>query len=314
MVYKWPEVSQCWFRAEDSMAARASNETLGFEHVVVVSAGLSWRLEGLYDAAAFTGLKVTVPKQPAWMDAEINVFRRKLTSLSTKNGHVKEEYGIGPGQARCWLGHLNAIKHVIKNQWKTALIMEDDADWDIEIKNQMRLVAPMIQELTNSTSFSDSPYGDSWDILWLGHGGDAIDFEDGRFKLAYDGTLPESTIYRHVYGGRSFYPPQLRAVHYSIAPFCTFAYAVTQAAALKMYALSRGGQEKIITLAMHRWCSQGLLRCVTVNPELFHHHQKAGEIASQIAVAEGWDALSAPPGATYTANILYSARCNIVSL
>ncbi|KAJ3477910.1 hypothetical protein NLG97_g8710 [Lecanicillium saksenae] len=77
-----------------------------------------------------------------------------------------------------------------------------------------------------------------------------------------------------------------------------------------MYALSRGGRDEIITLALHKWCREGRLRCVTVNPELFHHHQKVGQVASQIAVAEGWTHKAAPAGATYTANIRYSARCN----
>lgn len=275
-----------------------------------MSAGASWRTDGLLEAAALTGLNFTVPQQPTWTDAEVNVFRRKKPSRSTKKVPSLQEYGIGPGQARCWLGHLNALKHVITNKWTSALIMEDDVDWDVRIKDQMRLVAPLIRELTSSAKGSTSPYGDSWDVLWLGHSGDPIDFNDERYKLAFDETLPESTIYRHVYGGRSYFPPQLRAVHYSVAPFCTFAYGVTQASALKMYALSRGGKDEIITLAMHKWCSQGLLRCVTVNPELFHHHQRAGKSASQIATVEGWKEKSAPANRTYTANIGHSARCN----
>ncbi len=188
--------------------------------------------------------------------------------------------------------------------------MEDDADWDIKIKEQMQLVAPMLKALTNAPGRSHSPYGDAWDLLWLGHSGDPIDFGEGRFRAALDPTLPESTIYRHVYGGRSYYPPQLRVVHHSVAPLCTFAYAVTQASALKMYAMSRGGQDDIITMTLRRWCTTGQLRCLTVNPELFHHHQKAGEVTSQIAVVEGWHGRAAAPVRTYTPNIRYSARCN----
>jgi hypothetical protein len=276
----------------------------------VVTTGTSWRLSGLHTAATFTGLNLTAPKQPDWTEEEVNVFRRKKKTPSASSARREEVYGIGPGQARCWLGHLNALRNVIANGWATALIMEDDADWDIKIKEQMKLVAPMIKELTNATRSSNSPYGDSWDLLWLGHAGDPIDFKDGNYVATMDQTLPESTIYRHVYGGRSYFPPQLRVVHYSIAPLCTFAYAVTQAAALKMYALSRGGQDRIITMNMRKWCTQGTLRCVTVNPELFHHHKKAGEVASQIAIVEGWDGRAAPAELTYTANIRYSARCN----
>lgn len=281
-----------------------------FEQLVVVTTGPSWRLSGLQTAAAFTGLNLAAPKQPDWSEEEVNVFRQKKKSSSVGSARHKNEYGIGPGQARCWLGHLNALRYVLENGWATALIMEDDADWDINLKEQMQLVAPMIRELTTATSNSSSPYGDSWDILWLGHSGDPIDFKEGRFKATIDQTLPESTIYRHVYGGRSYFPPKLRVVHYSVAPLCTFAYAVTRAAALKIYALSRGGQDRIITMMLRKWCTHGMLRCVTVNPELFHHHKRADEVASHIAMVEGWTERAAPAELTYTANIRYSARCN----
>lgn len=284
-----------------------------FERLVVVTTGPSWRLSGLLSAANLTGLDLTAPKQPAWTEEEINIFRQKKRYRPTESSLAEDAYGIGPGQAGCWLGHLNAMKTVAQNGWATALIMEDDVDWDIKIKEQMQLVAPMLKALTNAASDSHSPYGDSWDLLWLGHSGDPIDFGVGRFQLTMDRTLPDSTIYRHVYGGGSYYPPQLRAVHYSVAPLCTFAYAVTHAAALKMYALSRGGHDKIITMSLRKWCTHGQLRCITVNPEVFHHHQKAGEVASQIAVVEGWHKKAAAPALTYTPNIRYSARCNINS-
>ncbi len=93
-----------------------------------------------------------------------------------------------------------------------------------------------------------------------------------------------------------------------------YAYAVTVEGALKMYQEMVGGARDIITVYLRAWCESGLLRCVTVFPELFHHHKKAGEIASEIAVQEGWDDLAAPVAHGYTANIRYSARCNSKSL
>lgn len=264
----------------------------------------------MHEAASRTGLNLTAPIQPDWTKEEVDVFRQKKRYVTVKKSSDKIAYGIGPGQARCWLGHLNALRNVLENGWSTALIMEDDVDWDVKIKDQMPLIAPMVKALTKASANSHSPYGDEWDVLWLGHSGDPIDFGEGRFKAEMDPTLPESTIYRHVYGGGSYYPPQLRAVHYAVAPLCTFAYAVTRTAALKMYALSRGGQDRIITMMLRKWCSHGQLRCITVNPELFHHHQKAGEFASQIAVVEGWEDKAAAPVMSYTPNIRHSARCN----
>lgn len=272
---------------------------------MVVSPGPSWRVNDLVPVAAHTGLELTIPKQPLWTQEEVNIFRQANASNTSKNTS-----SIGPGQARCWMGHMNALKHILLHNWTTALVVEDDVDWDISIKKQMEIVGPMIRKLTNATNTSKSPFGDNWDLLWLGHCGDGIDFRNGRHEISIDRSLPESTVYHNVYGHPTYFPPQLRIVHHTVGPSCTFAYAVTLQAASKMYAGSRGGSTTIITTEMRRWCETGWLRCLTINPELFHHHKKAGEISSQIALQEGWDDLAASPERSFTPNIRYSARCN----
>ena len=106
---------------------------------------------------------------------------------------------------------------MIEQNVTSALVLEDDADWDIRIKSQMRDFAKasrlLVQPLPGtSTQFLDptypqpkgdqrpqnfdvrtdvtgepstSPYGDidRWDILWLGHCG-------GRFPRASDQNVP----------------------------------------------------------------------------------------------------------------------------
>ncbi|KAK9445210.1 uncharacterized protein VB005_00318 [Metarhizium brunneum] len=168
----------------------------------------------------------------------------------------------------------------------------------------------MIKHVTGAGKDTSSPYGDSWDLLWVGHCGDEVDYTHDNVSSAFDDTLPDTTLYRGVYGDYTYFPPHLRLVHDSMWPICTFAYAITRDAALRMYGLAKGGAQRVITVEMREWCLNGTLRCVTVNPELFHHHKKAGEIASQIAVVEGWDDRAAAPNIGYTANIRYSARCN----
>lgn len=104
-----------------------------------------------------------------------------------------------------------------ENNITTALILEDDSDWDVRIKSQMRNFArasrlllqplpgnvdqfldptyPQPSEGDSSTNFdvdnfattrpTSSPYGDieRWDILWLGHCG-------CRFPADYDRNVP----------------------------------------------------------------------------------------------------------------------------
>jgi hypothetical protein len=127
----------------------------------------------------------------------------------------------------------------------------------------------------------------------------------------FDNTLPEDTAYRENTGEYiSLNPePHRRVIHISEGPICTYAYAVTLSTARKIYEYARGGVDDIITVYLRRWCQAGFLVCVTVNPELFHHHKKAGKRSSEIAAWEGWEALSAPSEVEYTANIRYSARC-----
>ena len=196
------------------------------------------------------------------------------------------------------------------HQWATALILEDDVDWDVAIKEQITLLTPLIRQITNSSEADSrrSPYGDSWDLLWLGHCGETTPSSGVLSVMDY--TLPESALYRQVYGQYIYRSPQLRTIQRPVWPICPFAYAVTAEAALKIYGLASGGMDRIITMDLRDWCRSGVLRCASVNPELFHHHKEAGQRSSEIAKVEGWEDQSAPETVSFTANIRYSARCN----
>lgn len=200
---------------------------------------------------------------------------------------------------------------MITHQYSSALILEDDVDWDINIKQQLTLIAPQIRALTNSTANEGlKPYGEKWDLLWLGHCGDAIP-SSGAISI-FDQTLPQSAKYRENDGTYiTLTPkPQTRYIHTSQTPFCTYGYAVTNSAAQKILRLSKKGTRDIITTELRAWCQSGELRCVTVNPELFHHHKSKGRVSSEIAVVEGWKEMAGAAKVDFTANIKYSARCN----
>jgi hypothetical protein len=260
-------------------------------------------MDGLLEAAARTEIQVEVPLQPAWTTKEVDIFR----GLDVKDRNSS----LGPGQAKCWLGHLNLLHEMLLQEWATVLVMEDDVDWDLAIKYQLSMVAPMIRQVTNSSDTTGqwSPYGNEWDLLWLGHCGELTP-KTGTVLTQFDETLPTSPLYRETYGDYTYFPPQLRLVHRSRWPLCTYAYAVTALGARKIYQRAVGGLDRIITTELRQWCEAGVLRCVTVNPELFHHHKEAGRPSSEIARQEGWDDLAAPEKIAYTANIRYSARCN----
>lgn len=66
------------------------------------------------------------------------------------------------------------ILSVIENSYSTALIMEDDADWDVSIKKQLTEFARGLHALQGKDQSSQSgfsvnaPYGTNWDVLWIG--------------------------------------------------------------------------------------------------------------------------------------------------
>ena len=120
---------------------------------------------------------------------------------------------------------------IVEGNITSALILEDDIDWDIRIKSQMTEFArasrlliqplpetfdqfldptyPMPTEEQGYTDFLldeysvsepiDSPYGDlgRWDLLWLGHCGcrfpraSDLNAQLGRIVIANDSTVPE---------------------------------------------------------------------------------------------------------------------------
>jgi hypothetical protein len=125
---------------------------------------------------------------------------------------------------------MNALRAVIQQNLSTALILEDDADWDIRIKSQLSEFSVAARELPQllteierqqpgskheklsaaetakhssipHTSFlegsipKDGGYGRDWDLLWLGHCGahlpPASPHHPNRITFSNDGTVPE---------------------------------------------------------------------------------------------------------------------------
>lgn len=156
-----PEQQLVRVPADESTPTASKAARLGFDEILVVTAGFhDWRAQGLKAAAERTGLAVTFLQQPSWTDKQKKAFHR---------GDKYESWSI-PGSTGCWLGHLHALKHFLSTKQTTALILEDDADWDVEIKNQVIRAQDFLRKLTEPAA--DSLWGTEWDVLYLGHCGD----------------------------------------------------------------------------------------------------------------------------------------------
>ncbi|KAK9311540.1 hypothetical protein V1522DRAFT_417586 [Lipomyces starkeyi] len=71
-----------------------------------------------------------------------------------------------------WRSHMNTFKYIIDNKIETALIIEDDVDWDINIKAQLTAFAQALRTSRLRRPFTDeelerAPYGLDWDIMHL---------------------------------------------------------------------------------------------------------------------------------------------------
>jgi len=146
-----------------------SNGTLGFEKIYAI--GLSDRTDrrdSMEVAADVSGLKIE------WMDGVTpNDMPQKTIPPAYKLDKVL------PGVIGCWRSHMNVIREIVRNKVSSALIFEDDADWDLRIVEQMQDFAGATKSLLQKGNqvndvqrpISKSPYGEGWDILWIGHCG-----------------------------------------------------------------------------------------------------------------------------------------------
>lgn len=157
--------------------------------------------------------------QAALSDLQIEFIDGVLGSDMSPNAIIKtSEYEpMRNSSYGSWRAHMNAVHYVVKHNLTSALILEDDVDWDIRIREQLINLAAASRGLTqplagrkgeyadpsypvpaNKTAseldlematlnFNDlqrtesprfSPYGDEWDAMWLGHCGMQLPLAD----------------------------------------------------------------------------------------------------------------------------------------
>ena len=255
---------------------------------------LAWRKEGLLWAAKSTGLKVQIPHQPLWSEEDV-------CALTSRNSNLTYRFTLS------WLGHLNAIRKAMEF-FSTSLIIEDDAEWDVQRRLQIPQIAASIVNVSIPThhhgSFKASSDGEDRGVLWLGHCGDSIPFGMDTLDV-YDPTVPP---YIHSWEKRlSPNPHNTRWIYHSTGPICTYTYALTKASAEKILEQYDHGSMNF-DIWLHSRCKTRELRCFTVNPELFfHHHEVAGPKDSLIN-----GPTSKVIEEEITDNIWHSARCNRV--
>jgi hypothetical protein len=145
------------------MTKMRSDNIAQFETFVTLSRGTAWRVHGLKAASQETKLTIEIPEQPQFDDAAIHALQNAGSPDAGKPSR---------GAALAWLTHLDLLRYIIRRGFSTALIIEDDVDWAVEIKGQMATLSDKVREFTATSSANQDTYGDAWDVLWLGFCGE----------------------------------------------------------------------------------------------------------------------------------------------
>jgi GR25 family glycosyltransferase involved in LPS biosynthesis len=259
---------------------------------------------------------------------------------------------------------------VVENDLETALILEDDVDWDVRIKQQMADYAATIRALSqplasSPSTFADptflnpdevagqptdmsfknlprtvapriSPYGDNWDVLWLGHCGTEApnaNYQDeakrklsqalarGRVVHYDDETVPENEwlkIMDQEYDPRLIHPHHSRVTHHVMGQICSLGYAVSQRGARRiLYEMGVKKFDAPFDIMLRDICEgvngrpKGAV-CMTVEPQLFQHHRPVGlsKYISDISNHADEGIIDKPS----TDNIRWSVRMNLPRL
>ncbi|KAH4216794.1 hypothetical protein HBI56_206510 [Parastagonospora nodorum] len=285
-----------------SGALLPANSTLGFGTILAVSQAHSPRRSGLLWAANLTNLAIEIPDQPRWTEGDFQAF-------------TAEDSTISKGSAFACMGHLNALRRFLDTSHETALIIEDDTDFSLHIRQtQIPLLAAAVRTLFDSISASPNDYWGprgAWQILYPGHCDDLPQPIEPSHLAYHDPTSPAHTSLHPAtqsFLTPNLLPPQTRILHRTRYPFCTFAYAVTRESAVLI--LERFSKEKESGISAYdvqllEACT-GSLGCWSVVPELFHHVVGASEIGRQDAGGGGRVGVEVPDRGTW--NVECGAR------
>lgn len=214
------------------------------------------------------------------------------------------------------MSRLTFDNRIVEHNITSALILEGDADWDVRLKDQIARIAQSTRALTQplrdwgNNRYADStlldpsstedplqtpvqlndlpqtleptssPYGDNWDVIWLGHCAQRVpslsDLTDAKQRaemqalprghvLFEDETAP-APQYRHSYNDNDIKPftsypgapstnKNTRIVHHSMDGMCNSAYAVSQRGARKLlFQAGIEAREEPYDFMLQRYC------------------------------------------------------------
>ena len=193
--------------------------------------------------------------------------------------------------------------------------MEDDVDWDVRLKPLLRDLAVSAHAIAQTPRTEDgaqldyaklpavrppttSPYGNDWDLLWLGHCGANLAPGTDLVVHRNDASVPQ---HRHLHGFDNMapldpFPEHTRVVARRLQdPVCSTAYAVSRRGARALLrAMGLQALDAPFDVMLRSWCDgAGIYAdstlphvCMGVVPPLFKHWRRRGSVAGDSDISD----------------------------
>ncbi|KAL8737016.1 MAG: hypothetical protein Q9181_002103 [Wetmoreana brouardii] len=290
----------------------ARNATLGFEKVFVINLPERYdKLDAFSIAASLTGFTHEVIEGIRGS----TVVNKTLPTLE----NLPEKEGARNNIVGCWRAHLNVAQKIVRDRISTALVLEDDSDWDVSFKDQLADFATGSRYISSTTSKPRSPYGDEWDLLWLGHcSAQQAPTDQRRFVIENDDTVPPMN---HRLNFNQV--PKMAELGYDNSTRIVF--RANNGVCLYSYALSFRGAQKVLrwqnTVKEFNPIDMGIgyqcrddpnFRCIAAYPQLVDSHKAAGRESQDSDIGAFDPKKIREKGLTW--NIARSTRLNVDNL
>jgi hypothetical protein len=191
---------------------------------------------------------------------------------------------------------LLTCSRMVRDQIPSALFIEDDSDWDVTLKAQLFEFAHGTRYLQETDDISRSrelpvktysPYGDDWDLLWIGHCGieNHKDRDQKYWVIQDDPTAIPKHLRKWHNRQPNFTPVALNGTNSRIVftprnGLCTSSYALSLRGARKLlYHQSILGKALASDLALRTLCNHNWMNftCYAPYPGLVGAHRAAGD-------------------------------------
>lgn len=177
---------------------------------------------------------------------------------------------------------------MVNERTQSALIIEDDADWDVMLKSQLVEFARGSRYIQGSPAPTHSPYGDNWDILWFGHCGaiNRMKEDHKAYVIRNDPTVIPPRL--RIFPARrpNMTPPALhgnntRVIFSPKRALCTASYAISLRGAQKLlYDQSMTDRSGAIDRGISNLCSKdSQALCVAPYPAMFGSYRAPGNVS-----------------------------------